>query len=1135
MTGISTNAHAMQSSADNSTLESIARNYLQSNAVTIAAQGQIPEIRLSNVTESPSFYVTRFTQTYNGLPVYNTTALVMITKDGLHAVDAVTKFKSFSTVVGSKIDAQTALSNAIAAIAPTIKPRGTPKTQEVLYAVEPPTIQLSNGGRLPSSEASTEPQVARVCWLINVPTLEPLGDWSILVDGPTGKVISKQNLIRNDSGEGWVYLYSNPIQTGGNLAWPAPDDADHDILTAQETTGLPNYPSVQLLHLASGTEQLVGDFVDLTAPGITCYYIGGVCYKSAGLADEPTQVYHYTRADDRFEETMVYYYVDSLHSYLQQIGELWLLNYPVPAYAHYYPDTNAFYDPSNGGLYFGDGTDTYPIDFAEDADVIIHEYGHAIHGDQGLFNGWVSEEMGAFSEGFSDYLAVSFLDQGAPGTAGCLGEWVGYGGSYPTGTYPYCTRNTFSTKHYPEDMTGEEHADGEMWSAALWQLRGLLGKTTTDRLAIESGYYLWPDAGFRDAVHAMIHVDRSAYAGAHESTIRQVFRDNGMLSYWIGSQAHPWGPWTGWQTDIPDDDRGFENGWGSWTPESSDPLVAPVIVDTAKFSGSYAAELKGSDGGLPTESSIYHEFDMPTDATWVNIRFRYRIDTSDYVQWDWLEVRVGTPSDYIYTWWLENTGGEFYWREIHFPTGDLRGQTCRLTFLLHDDGDPGYPTYVYLDGGGQSDIALWWSDFHALITVNGVTQDTPKPWWPTYNEMRVLDGTVVSISAPSPELRVGGLTYRFQEWNDRQLNPVHPSFTPSQDWYLEAEYYAGSWSGWERLPGGTLSAPTIVYDSYDGRVHMFVRGTDNGIYHNSWQSGIGNGWAGWEQLSGLTTNAQPAAVADSAGNLHVVAVGTDGHFYSTLQQPTGSPWGPWQQIVGENVLGASASLMATSAGRVDLVVRLSNSAIRHNWWVTSSGEWQGWDNPGGGTLERPVLAYDSSIDTLYSFVRGTDNRIYHNDLDLDTNLWSGWYYLAPGGTLAAPAVIADGGRVDLFVRGTDNGIYHGYRVHAESPSTVHWEQLPGGTLDTPAEAYRFSNVGSMLEVVVRGTDSGIYHNTLDVQTQTWSGWTQIPGATASTPGLLVNPDWNDEMYLYVRGSDNGIYFGSTIVWLGPPP
>ena len=203
---------------------------MQSNVRTLGVGGGIPEIQLYSIEEAPNFYVTHFAQTYNGLPVYNTTALVMILKDGLRPVDAVTKFKSWTAVVDSKIDAQAALNIATSAIAEKVTSRGSAKTEKVLYVVETPTIQLSTGGdKIVPREAPTGQQVARVCWQVNAPTSEPLGDWSILVDGPTGKIISKQNLIFYDTGEGWVYRYSNPIQTGGDLAWPPPDDADHDI------------------------------------------------------------------------------------------------------------------------------------------------------------------------------------------------------------------------------------------------------------------------------------------------------------------------------------------------------------------------------------------------------------------------------------------------------------------------------------------------------------------------------------------------------------------------------------------------------------------------------------------------------------------------------------------------------------------------------------------------------------------------------------------------------------------------------------------------------------------------------------------------------------------------------------------
>jgi Zn-dependent metalloprotease len=761
--------------AGNGQLEGIAREYL------LRSNGTTPEIQLTEVKEGADFYVARFVQTKNGLAVYDSRALVLISKDGLTAVDAVTNFKNVTSVVNSRIGGQTVLDTATAAIAEKVTPRGSPSMQKAICTYDAPGVQLSSGERV-MLPGDTPGSIGRECWQVTIPALDPLGDWLVLVDGPTGRVVSKEDLIMYDSGDGWVYRYSNPIQTGGDLVWPAPDDSDHAILTQQETNGT-SWPAVQLLHLNSGTGKLSGSYVDLTAPGI----IGG--YKPAGLADEVTRQYHYTRANDRFEEVMVYYYVDSVHSYLQLIGETSLLNYPVPAHAHYFDGANAFYDPSDGGLHFGDGSDDYPIDTAEDADVIIHEYGHAIHGDQGLLNGWVSEEMYAFSEGFSDYLAASFLDQGASGTEGCLSEWFGYGLSYDhisdiqTGTYPYCMRDTFSTKHYPEDMIGEVHADGEIWSAALWQLRGLLGKATTDFLAVETGYYLWPSASLRDAAKAMIQVDRVVYGGAHESTIRQVFYDDGILMYRITSTVYPRNMRES-PINIPIENRGFERG--TFAPEwRTIGSPTPQIVRSPVYAGSYAAKLLHSNAYVVTETAIYYEFTLPSDASWVRLTFHYRIDTVDWMPYDWFEWRLGTEGSWWYSRWLYDTGGRFYGASYDLPVWFLQGQICRLTFLLHDDGWIDFPTYVYVDSDVYVD-GLSWSNFHAPVTVNGTTMDTPSyPWFDTI----IQDGQSISASVPSPVVTLGGgYEYHFTGWSDGELNPVHPVFTPSDDLWLIAEY-----------------------------------------------------------------------------------------------------------------------------------------------------------------------------------------------------------------------------------------------------------------------------------------------------------------------------------------------------------
>ena len=68
------------------------------------------------------------------------------------------------------------------------------------------------------------------------------------------------------------------------------------------------------------------------------------------------------------------------------------------------PDNSFATDHPKDELRFGKGG----VDDAEDAEVILHEYGHAIHFAQNF--SFASEEAGAISEGFGDYWAVTVSD-----------------------------------------------------------------------------------------------------------------------------------------------------------------------------------------------------------------------------------------------------------------------------------------------------------------------------------------------------------------------------------------------------------------------------------------------------------------------------------------------------------------------------------------------------------------------------------------------------------------------------------------------------------------------------------------------------------------------------------------------------
>ncbi len=140
--------------------------------------------------------------------------------------------------------------------------------------------------------------------------------------------------------------------------------------------------------------------------------------------------------------------------------------------------------------------------------------------------------MGAMGEGFGDYLAMSFYfaDGDAAYQAAnnpCVGEWDAT--SYASGNPP-CLRRTDGNKMYPGDLTGSVHADGEIWSRALWDIRAALGGPTTDQIVLEHHFSLPADASMTVAALEMIAADGALNAGVNDSALRLAFCDRGILS-----------------------------------------------------------------------------------------------------------------------------------------------------------------------------------------------------------------------------------------------------------------------------------------------------------------------------------------------------------------------------------------------------------------------------------------------------------------------------------------------------------------------------------------------------------------------------------------------------------------------------
>jgi hypothetical protein len=315
------------------------------------------------------------------------------------------------------------------------------------------------------------------------------------------------------SGTGSVFKV-NPVQSSGNEGLT--DQKDSDLAVPQS-----EYATVTLRNLV-GDGYLHGRWANVRT-------------NTGPAAYSTTNQFFYQRHDDRFEQVMAYFWVNQAQEYLQSLGFGSSLR-PVNMHAQdvridQLGIDNSFQIDKQDFLRFGKGG----VDDAEDAEVIVHEYGHAVHASQVPGFG-TSEEAGSIGEAFGDYLAVSVgLAADAqyhwPVNAdpSCPMDWDAT--SY-TSTVPHCIRR-FDLNLTIADKSGEVHHDGQIWSQALWEIRmgyPQLGFTTADwdRTLIDSQFAYAASTSFSAAAQATYTKALANEGTAAAALVRDRFAARGI-------------------------------------------------------------------------------------------------------------------------------------------------------------------------------------------------------------------------------------------------------------------------------------------------------------------------------------------------------------------------------------------------------------------------------------------------------------------------------------------------------------------------------------------------------------------------------------------------------------------------------
>ena len=316
--------------------------------------------------------------------------------------------------------------------------------------------------------------------------------------------ILNKHISPQDTPVSVTVFYPDPVTSGltmygGNYV--DNNNADHPTLTHELLQDTIYASFNELLFTLEDSNFVVGEYSPPIKP---------VCATNAPLMS-------YTRGHEYFEQINTFYHLQKFRRYLSQHGYESLPGFKVRIDANGLngADQSAFL-PNMKTLIFGEGN----VDDGEDADVILHEYAHALsHGAAPGTNQGV--ERRCIEEGIADFFAASYSKRLSEFRWEYLFSWDGNNEFWPG-------RRALNGKIYPSSLTGNSFQDGEILCNALCNLFNFMPHHKIDQLVWESLYTLRPNMLMSDYLNSLIDTDSVLNNGAHVLFIQFAFALKGV-------------------------------------------------------------------------------------------------------------------------------------------------------------------------------------------------------------------------------------------------------------------------------------------------------------------------------------------------------------------------------------------------------------------------------------------------------------------------------------------------------------------------------------------------------------------------------------------------------------------------------
>ncbi len=271
---------------------------------------------------------------------------------------------------------------------------------------------------------------------------------------------------------------------------------------------------------------LVGEYVD----------VGPEVNDPRTLSRETDGRFGAGRGDRGFEAQSAYVWIDYAQREVQRLGFSDLRADPTPVIA--LDQTNldgAYYSPVERAIYMGGGVSGGGISESEDADGLLHEYGHVLLDDvqPGLLGG----DTGAYHEAFGTIFAYLVSLEYRLGDAECVFHWADQG----------CTQRMDVERVYPDDLVQQVHQDGLIYSSAIFDIFVALlteedidvddcpgsdvCNDVRDRLlttVLASNYYIVAGMSLPDIADAFLLANDAQFDGAGADVMSSVFAEHGL-------------------------------------------------------------------------------------------------------------------------------------------------------------------------------------------------------------------------------------------------------------------------------------------------------------------------------------------------------------------------------------------------------------------------------------------------------------------------------------------------------------------------------------------------------------------------------------------------------------------------------